>query len=63
MDLFGTTHEQKFAAYAVVKERFNLKAAQRDKLDACLSYNLIMFYAHNEAWAHVEEFLKMEGVL
>lgn len=63
VDLFGTTKEQRHVAYAATKARFNLKAKQRDQLDACLSYSLIMFYAHNEKWEHVEEFLKMEGII
>jgi glycine betaine/choline ABC-type transport system substrate-binding protein len=62
-DNFGLTHENRMDAYAAVKERYGLKATQRDQLDASLSYSLIMFYAHSEAWTHVQYFLRQEGII
>lgn len=63
VDMFGLTAQDRSHAYAAIKNRFGLKAAQRNRLDACLSYSMIMFYAHNEKWDHVELFLRNEGVI
>jgi hypothetical protein len=62
-DLFGLTQADRMNAYAATKERFNLKAKQRDQLDTCASYSRIMYDAKREAWDLVELSLKQEGII
>jgi hypothetical protein len=51
------TAQWKMKAYAEVKDRFDLKAAQRDQLDAAAALHAILEYAHYRRWDFVEELL------
>lgn len=50
-------------AYSATKERFNLKAAQRDLLDASSQYENIMIFADLGCWNFVECLLKGAGIV
>lgn len=50
-------------AYFQIKTRFDLKAAQRDKLDASDQYRAIITAAHNDQWNTVESLLRSEGII
>ena len=50
-------------AYAATKERFNLKAAQRDMLDAAGQYENIMIFADLGCWNYVGCLLKGAGII
>lgn len=56
------TDAWKMAAYAAVKDRFDLKAGQRDQLDASPLRRDILQYAHYGQWDVVERLLIAEGI-
>ena len=59
----GLTDRERAIAYTQVKEHFNLKARQRDMLDASSDYAAVMHYAHHERWNIVELFLKDNKII
>lgn len=58
-----TTPVWKMKAYAEVKARYDLKAAQRDKLDDAAALNAILEYAHYRNWDFVAELLFLSGII
>lgn len=54
---------EKQEAYRAVKERYNLRARQRDVLDASLKLDAILERAHNGRWHDVNVLIESEGVL
>lgn len=50
-------------AYRAIKERFGLRAAQRDMLDATARYEEIMQHAHRDDWITVEQLLHVAGII
>lgn len=61
-DMFGLTADDRSAAYAAIKARYDLKHRQRTQMDHSPSYSMIMFYAHREKWDHVAMLLRNEGI-
>lgn len=59
----GLTREESQKAYAEIKERFGLKAAQRNKLDVSEAYSSILRSAHQGRWHHVEAGLILFGIV
>ena len=59
----GMTQGQRMDAYADVKDRFELKARQRDKLDASPGYASILKAAHSGNWEQVGRLLKQHGII
>lgn len=57
------TREQRQSAYTVLVERFNLEWDQRDRLDACSLYPMIVLNAHSQLWITVELQLTSEGII
>lgn len=57
------TTAQKMNAYQATKERFGLKAEQRDQLDTCPSYLNIMVLADAADWETVQRLLTHEGII
>lgn len=51
------------AAYAEVKRRFSLRAAQRDLLDASPFYSEILNNAHLDHWLHVDTLLRRASII
>lgn len=56
------TEQWKTNAYAEITERYGLKAAQRDKLDAAAALHAILEYAHYRKWDFVAELLLASGI-
>lgn len=59
----GMTQDQRMNAYAEVKNRFELKYRQRDKLDASPGYASILKAAHSGNWEQVGRLLKQHGII
>lgn len=57
------TEQWKTNAYAEITERYNLKAAQRDQLDAADARHAILEYAHYRQWDFVQELLLASKIL
>lgn len=62
-DIPGMSQGQRMNAYADVKDRFNLKHGQRDKLDASPGYAAILKAAHGGNWDQVGKLLKQHGII
>lgn len=56
-------NSQKQAAYLQVKIHFDLKASQRDKLDACADLDQILYEAYDANWDTVERLLNRHGII
>lgn len=50
-------------AYRAVKERYDLRARQRDALDASPKLDAILEWAHSGHWHQVNVLIESEGVL
>ena len=53
---------QRREAYRAVKERYNLRAAQRDALDATANLTEILQAAHSDQWRTVQALLSNAGI-
>ena len=62
-DKHGMTRDDRMAAYAAIKTRYNLKHRQRTALDEAPHYGVIIGYAHKGDWAAVESYLKEDKIL
>lgn len=49
-------------AYRAIKERYNLRARQRDVLDASEKLNEMLEFAHKGRWTYLTILLESEGI-
>jgi len=63
METSRPTREQRSAAYAAIKARFDLKHTQRTMLDASDRYRDIVTAAHEGRWHIAEDLLRAEGII
>jgi hypothetical protein len=57
------TKHGKQEMYRAIKERFNLKAAQRDRLDKNQHLEGVLKLAYLERWQVVETILRSQGII
>lgn len=62
-DFTELTKREKMVAYKAIKETFDLKAAQRDKLDISSYHETIIAAAHNMRWAYVAQLLVLAQIV